>query len=225
MPVPVEKQEQGKCLLREAIAKDNPHLTSTQVGEALAFVLKNERIKYSLEWGSDFWDIAPAYVSQIAAEALKEHATKFAPVPSPADYAAYKLPEMIKVFGEAARPDLMLSLYREAQGLSDAELIASGAPVGAAQTVRELDDTVKPLHQRDYSWHGWQAEIGRVTGQHPATVLPSRQREIIDKLKDESHKASNGGMHDADVVERARIEAKPETARTPSEKITLARLS
>lgn len=224
MPVSPEMQERGKQMLRDEIKRQNQHASETQVNAAFDKLLASERIKSALEYGSDTWDMVPAHVAGLVRDGLKDH-DGIKPIPSAADYVAFRLPQMLKVFGEAARPDLMLSLYREAQGMSDAELIASGAPVGAAATVRELDDTVvKTLHQRDYSWHGWQAEIGRVTGQHPANVLPSRQREIIDKLRDESRRAANGGLNDADIATKAAIMSKAPEQRSAEERMTLARL-
>ena len=224
MPVSAEIQEAGKRMLREEIARQGAHLSETQRTEAFATLLENERIKSALEYGSDVWHLTPAHVANLVRDGLADHANKFAPVPSAADYVAHKLPEMIKVFGEHARPDLMLSLYREAEAMSDTELIASGAKVGERDKVQELADANKPLHMRDYNWAGWDFEVSKRTGQHPANVLPSKRREIIDALKSESVKAANGGMHSKDVDALRVIDNRNPTTLSPEDRITAARL-
>lgn len=223
MPVSPETQERGKQILRDEIKRQNAHASETQINEAFDKLIASERIKSALEYGSDVWPVVPAHVSALVRDGLATH-DGIKPIPSAADVARHLLAERVAVFGEHMRGQLAIELFREAERMSDAERIATGAPVGAAIDPSETPDTAKPLHARGYDWAGWDFEVSKRTGTHVANVLPSKRREIIDALKAESRKAANGGMHDADIAERARIEAKASEKRTPSEKITLARL-
>lgn len=226
MPVEQKYIDAAREQLAAQLKAKHPQMNDAQFAEAFAKCLANEAVERSMLYAGDVWPSTPVRVNELIDIALADSPELTKPDPGAEAVAEHLLAKSLEVFGRERIGELRVDAYRRAQAMSPQERIATGVDAPPpAQVVSEGSPTkAVPLHAQPYSWSGWDAEVSRITGVHPANTLPSKRREIIDRLKAESAKAANNGMHHKDVAALRDLDSRDPASLSPAEKITQARL-
>lgn len=216
-------------LLKAAITTAFPGISETQAAAALAIVADDANVKMQFDLtpaDNPAWKYLDTFLAGHVTAALKNRPDLSTRVPSADEVAAHLTAQRVAALGNdglARRPEIMLQEYRRAQGMTDAERIATGAKAAPPKSTNPAAPDVA-----DGAFHLMQpgdvrldAAITKRWGLQPHELSPSKYREYIAALAKESEART---LHPNDEYRLGRLSTEDPARLRPEERIELHRI-